>query len=214
MTNEPTAGRHSRRSMLRAVAWSAPAAVAVSATPAFAASNPVPPRPRVNLWTQAFVPNETRDGLHNTEPYYQGPRTLTFTFTYGNFGPDAMPAGAIISLDLPFASIWGAPTISGDPAGKGPVFVSATNWEGATDPLMMRRTWDYRLSAPVAAGTQFQITYRIALEATFNTATNHYRARPLSRIGVGAVAVTETTSDNNSDYTDTYMFFNNQNALP
>ncbi len=102
MTPTPEIRTVARRKLLLTSAWAVPVIAVASATPAFAASN----EKRVDLSSQARVPNEARSGVNNGTSYWQGPRTLTFDFTYTNSGPDPLPAGAMVSIGLPFAAAW------------------------------------------------------------------------------------------------------------
>ena len=194
---------------MRAAAWSVPAVSVATASPVFAAST----AKSVDLWSRASEPDQTRDGTHQGADYYAGPRTLTFTYTFGNNGPAVLPAGGIVTIGLPFASIWEASSMEviADPAGKNPVFASTESEHVADDPLMYRRLWHFVLGSPIAAGTSFTLTFRVNLTATDNTATNHYRARDVSDISVGATGMTDTASGNNRDFSE-YLFYNNKNA--
>lgn len=213
MPQQNSSPQPTRRSVLASSAWAVPSIVIASAAPAFAAST----TPEVNLWSRARLPLEARDGEYNGDNYYQGPRTLTFRYTYGNLGPDALPAGATISIGLPFSEIWdGPPSIVADPQGKSPTYFSTSAETIGTEPNLVRRWWNFQVPTTIGAGEQFTIDFRIDMNSTSNTATNFYKARPFADIRVGSAEATEAAANlgNNRSNADNYAFFNNKNATP
>lgn len=204
-----------RRALLKAAAWTTPAVLAASAAPAYASST----APRVNLYSLAANATEPTDGNTNAGgfPYYQGERWLDYTVTYGNLGPDAMPAGAIISLGLPHPAIWdkGSITIprpSGDPLNKTPVAAGnrtefVTPADGET-PAFNRIWFDFEVTTPIPAGQTFQITYRIKLTATRNTSSMHWAVRDFSDISTGTADAVDTQLGNNRNRVEELRMYN------
>lgn len=200
----------SRRSVLKATAWTTPAVLAVGAAPAFANSSV-----RVNLYSLAANANEPIDGTTGgSNPYYSGARTLTYTVTYGNLGPDQMPAGAIVSLGLPHPQIWDESTIrvTNDPAGKRPVFLQQrTQAISAATPEVpaFNRSWfDFTLGEPIASGGSFTLTFSILLKAGGNTSSQHWAVRDFADIGVGATGVQDTQLANNQSRVEETRMYN------
>lgn len=204
----------SRRSTLQAAAWSTPALVVALAAPSASAStsNPIV----VDLHSTAHIPNEAPNGTHLGYSYYQGARTLTFTFQFGNNGPDELPAGGLVTIGLPFAAIWdtGSMAVIADPNSKMPTAAGTGTMDITADggPSAFRRLWYFSLGAPVPAGSSFSLTFSVNLTATSNSASNFYRVRPYSDIGIGITSATDFDTSNNADTSDQYVFFNNQNA--
>lgn len=116
----------------------------------------------VDLWSIAHDPTEDPNTLlPGNIGSYQGPEWLHFQFRYGNNGPDTLPAGALIAIDLPFGTIWDSTktTISSDPTGKNPVFVStqAEPYNGPNpDAKFAYQRWTYRIDQPLPPGCGVQ----------------------------------------------------------
>lgn len=209
LRNEPLIDR---RTLNKAAIWSVPVVAAAVAVPLAAAS----PGPQVNLWSTARLP-ASRDGVHTTSDgtydYYQGPRTCSFTYTFGNLGPDPLPSGATLTIGLPFASIW--TTNSLNITNSGGYAVSPAGTRTATidegPPLAIRQLWDFVLTAELAANTSFTLNFTVQMNGTSNTASNFYRVRTTSNFQPGS-GVTDTEPDNNSDTSDNYAFFNYSGA--
>lgn len=199
-----------RRSFVSAAAWSVPVVALAVAAPSATASTTL----SVDLWSTPRLPNETADGQHQSLPYYQGLRTLTFTYTFGNNGPDDLPVGALITIGLPFAAAWDTDSmqVTGDPQGKEPVFASTSTTDISTEdgPSAFRQNWHFVLSAPIPAGTQFNVTFQVDLTTTWNTATNYYRVAAYSNITTGNTGITDTNAGNNSDRSG-FAYFNKEN---
>lgn len=197
-----------RRTITKAAVWSVPVVAAAVAAPLAAAST----TPQVNLWSTARLP-ASRDGVHTvggvTNDYYQGPRTAAFTYTFGNLGPDTLPAGAMVTIGLPFAAIWttAALTITNSdgyaltPAG------TRTQTIDEGPPLAVRQLWDFVLGSPLASGASFTVNFSVPMNDTSNTATDFYRVRTTSNFQPGSDA-TDTDTANNADYSDNYAYFN------
>lgn len=201
------AGRHllARRTVNKAAVWAMPVIALAAAAPASAASN----GSRVNLWSMARLP-DARDGVHNGDNYYQGPRDCQFRYTFGNYGPDTLPTGATLTIGLPFASIWDDLIITG--SGAHPLVAAGTSTvEIAPEPRAVRQLWHFSLSSEVPAGTQFDVYFTARMNGTNNTATNFWRVRTTSDFQPG-LGVEDTEPENNSDFSDAYAFFNNVNA--
>ncbi|MDP3952247.1 hypothetical protein, partial [Microbacterium sp.] len=187
--------------------WSVPVVAAAVATPLAAASTTL----QVDLWSTARLPVD-RDGTHtvdgNTHNYYQGPRTATFTYTFGNDGPDALPAGARIAIGLPFAAIWTTDSLTFTDQGGYVLDPVGTRTENiAVEPVAVRQLWDFVLASELASGTFFNVTFTVEMNGTSNTATDFYRVRTTSGFQPGA-GVTDVDLANNSDFSDSYAFFN------
>lgn len=203
----------SRRRVLTAGAWSVPVVALAVATPTAAASTTTP---ELDLSTVAALPNEARDGVNNGTSYYHGPRDLTFTFTYSNSGPAALPAGGVIAIDLPFPAVWEDPKISNS-GGRAITRASGLDrsYEVTTEgnPVMFRRAYYFTLDEPVAAGATFKVTYRVRLTGTENTATNFYRARFRSEIGVGSTGAVDTNAGNDVNTYSEYVRINAKDLI-
>lgn len=197
-----------RRQLVRAAAWSVPAVALASASPAFAQSG------RVDLWSTAREANETRDGVHLDYDYYQGPRDLTFTYRFGNRGTITMPAGASVTIGLPFAAAWNVASMEVVPTAgnRAPVAAGTSQVTVATEPNMVRQLWHFTLGGAIGVNQEFEITFKVRLNTTSNTATNFYRARNWANITTGAADVQDSNASNNSDFTQKYFFYNNENA--
>ncbi|PPF43603.1 hypothetical protein C5B85_12960 [Pseudoclavibacter sp. AY1F1] len=203
--------KSSRRSVIRTAAWAAPVIAVSVATPFAAASGSI----LVDLASTARLPIEASNGSYLADPYYQGPRVLTFRATYRNNGPDALPAGGIIQFGLPFAAIWvtDSLTIIEDTSGRNPAFTGTSTADISIpgSPAALRRIWSFQLPTPLAAGASFDLVFRVELNGVSNTATNFYRVRSYTNIGVGATGAIETDPANNPGYSN-YAYFNNENA--
>lgn len=196
----------SRRTVTTAVAWSAPVVAMSVALPLSAASGA-----QVDLWSTARLP-AAPNGVYQGENYYAGPRSCSFTYDFGNFGPDELPAGATITIGLPFASIWTTGSLSITSSGGYPLVAAGTSTEEiAPDPLAYRQLWHFTLGAALAAGASFTVQFTVPMNGTENTATNFYRVRTTSGFQVGP-GVTDTNSSNNSDFSDNYAYFNHAAA--
>lgn len=171
-----------RRKLLLASAWAVPVIAVASATPAFASSD----EKRVDLSSQAKVPNENPSSVNdNGLSVWRGPRTLTFDFTYANSGPDALPAGATVSVGLPFASIWETNTMKATLSGS-PLTLLTTSTEsigGQGEPEAYRRWWHFYLPFGLAPGQSVTVKYSVYLTGVSNAASKHYRVRCLGRLG-------------------------------
>lgn len=201
-----------RRTLHKAAVWSVPVVAAVVAAPLAVAS----PEPQVNLWSTARLP-ASRDGVHTTADgsfdYYQGPRTCSFTYDFGNFGPDTLPSGATLTIGLPFAAIWttGSLNITGSDGYAVTPTRTRTETIDQGPPLAVRQLWDFALASELAAGASFTLTFTVPMNGVNNTATNFYRVRTTSNFQPGP-GVTETVPSNNSDNSDNYAFFNYSGA--
>ena len=201
-----------RRTITKAAVWSVPVVAAAVATPLAAASTTL----QVDLWSTARLPIDpdgtlTVDG--NTHNYYQGPRTATFTYTFGNDGPDDLPAGAMITIGLPFAAIWTTDSLTiTNPGGYALAEVDTrTQTIDEGPPRATRQLWDFTLGSPLASGAFFNVTFEVQMNGTSNTATDFYRVRTTSDFRPGAGA-TDPDLANNSDFSDSYAFFNRTGA--
>ena len=201
-----------RRTVLAGAAWSVPIIALAAAVPAAAASGAV----EVELFSEARLPVEARDGVHDGLNYYQGTRTLSFLATYTNSGPDDLPVGGHIDFGLPFASAWNTTSLSiiKDDAGMNPTALAPFTMDITAEgqPTAFRQVWRFALNSPAPAGTSFEIAYQVTLNSTSTTATNGYRARVYTNISTGSSGATETTTGNNAGYSAFYAYFNNQNA--
>lgn len=201
-----------RRTITKAAVWSVPVVAAAVAAPLAAAST----APEVDLWSTARLPSAP-DGTHtvdgNTNSYYQGPRTATFTYTFGNLGPDALPAGAMITIGLPFAAIWTTNSLTITDSAGYALADAGTRTQTIAEgpPLAVRQLWDFTLASPLASGASFNVDFTAQMNGTSNTATDFYRVRTTSDFRAGA-GVTDTDSANNSDFSDNYAFFNRTGA--
>lgn len=202
----------SRRALLRTAAWGTPAVLIAGASPAFAASTS---SPQVNLYSLAANANESADGTRPSGvPYYEGPRTLTYTVTYGNRGPDVMPAGALIAIGLPHPAIWdaGSMRVTADPGGKGPVFTQQRTEfvtpATETAPAFNRSWFEFTLGQPIAVNESFSITYSITLTATSNTSSQGWSVRDFADIGVGGTNATETSTGDNRSRVEALRMYN------
>ncbi|MDR6866825.1 hypothetical protein J2Y69_001424 [Microbacterium resistens] len=196
-----------RRTVLKGTAWSVPIIIASTAVPHSAASTV-----SVDLTAVARLPNEPRNGTHDGYPYWQGPRVLSFTMTYTNNGPDALPPGGTITFGLPFAVIWGDATIISDPSGLSPVFIGTGSEQISDSPLAYRKVYSYAVPVSIAAGMSFSITFQVPLNDTSNTATNSLSARTTASFSVGTSGATDIDPSNNTGYSNRYALFNNVNA--
>lgn len=206
-----------RRLILKGAAWSVPVIAAAVATPLAAASTA--PEVHVDLWSDAFMPLDAPDGsVGGQYNYFNGPRSLTYRFTYGNNGPDTLPTGGFVSIDLPFAAIWdtASMTVIEDPSGAGPVFVSSQPmpYEGAgTGPAFNYGRWNYMINREVAPGESFTLTYRVQLTAATIPASDHYRARSRSSFSVATTGAIEDLPLTNSGYSAAFTMYNTSTAV-
>lgn len=200
----------SRRTIVRGAAWSVPVIAAAAAVPLSAASTT---DPQVNLWSTARLPNSQRDGVYLGNNYYQGPRSLSFTYTFGNLGPDELPSGGRLSFGLPFAAIWVTNSFVITSSDGYPLTPAGTRTETiAEEPVLaVRQLWDYVLLAPLPAGATFTVNFTVQMNGTSNTATDHWQVRPTSDFQPGD-GITDTDPGNNRDYSDNYAYFNHSKA--
>lgn len=197
-----------RRTVTKAAMWSVPVVAAAVAVPLATAST----QPQVNLWSTARLP-ATRDGVYLDEDYYEGPRTCVFTYNFGNFGPDPLPVGALLTIGLPFALIWTTDSLEITNSG-GAVLTPAGTRTATIDegpPLAVRQLWDFTLASELAANSSFTLNFTVDMNGSNNAATNHYRVRTTSNFQPGS-GVTDTVPDNNAGISSNYAFFNNINA--
>jgi len=190
--------------------WAVPVVAAAVAMPLAAAST----QSQVNLWSTARLPDSPPDGFitesGNTLPYYQGPRTLAFTYTFGNLGPDPLPSGAVVSLALPLDLIWNTATLAITNSGGYPLAPAGTRTETiATNPLALRRIWDFVLNLELAAGASFAVNFTVDLNDSSDDATDFYRVLMMSDFQLQPGAdVTDTDSTNNPNANTEYVIFN------
>lgn len=198
-----------RRTLTKAAAWSIPVMAAAVAVPLAAAST----EPQINLWSTARLPSSAADGVYLGNNYYQGPRSLAFTYTFGNLGPDTLPAGALLTIGLPFASIWQTATLSITNSDGYALSPAGTRTENiATEPVLaVRQLWDFTLGTPLPAGASFTVSFTVQMNATSNTATDYWQVRTTSYFQTGT-GVTDTDPSNNNDYADNYAYFNHTQA--
>lgn len=196
-----------RRTITKAAMWSVPVVAAAVAVPLAAAST----QPQVNLWSTAQLP-ATRDGVHVNDDYYEGPRSCVFTYTFGNFGPDALPVGAMLTIGLPFALIWNKASLNITNSGSAVLTPAGTRTATIDeDPLAVRQLWDFTLASELAANDRFTLNFTVDMNGSNNAATNHYRVRTTSNFQPGS-GVTDTVPDNNAGFSSNYAYFNNINA--
>lgn len=209
----------SRRNIVAAGAWSVPIVALAAATPAAAASAGEPEAPQVDLVTTAALPNEAPDGRGGPSNlrYYQGTRDLTFTFTYTNNGPDDLPAGGRVAIDLPLPLSWEEPSIIAS-SQTGRTFTAAgteqfdITQEGS--PTIYRKAWYFDTAQPIGAGVSITVTYAITLNDLSNSATDFYKVRFKSRIGVGTSGATEISMANNTDAVPNEYVYINRTMTP
>ncbi|GAA2894960.1 hypothetical protein [Microbacterium esteraromaticum] len=197
----------SRRTLVAGAAWSIPAIAVAVAAPLTAAS----PAPQVNLWSTARLPSGP-DGTYRGESFYRGPRLTSFSYTFGNLGPDELPAGATLTIGLPFAAIWETSSFTIVGSDGYPLAASGTGTqEIGTEPLAVRQLWYFTLMAPLAPGASFTVNFTVQMNGTENTATNFYRVRTTSDFQPGS-GVTDSDTGNNADFSDNYAYFNHASA--
>jgi len=193
------------------MAWSVPVIAAASGIAQAAASDGT--EPQVDLYTIARNPTEDPDSISfGGNDTFHGTRELTFRITYGNHGPDPMPAGAQVNVSLPFDDLWDADTLVAIPSdGYTLTAISpfTTTVPGAKDgyPDMQRKVLPFQVEQEIPAGGQFDVFYRIVLNDRVTTASDFYRVRTASNIYVAGRA-TDTDGINNSDYADDYVRYN------
>lgn len=196
----------SRRALLRTAAWTAPVAVAVSASPAFAAST------RVDLWAQARLPVEAADEMRGDFRLYLGERKLTFRYTFGNRGTEVVPAGTVVGFGLPFVNAWANDLAITD--GSGMLLRNQTRSTEGVAPehehSFQRQWWFYTLGAPIQPGQQFDVTFTVTLLQSNNAAMDFWRVRTVASIEAPS-GVTDAVSSNNRDFSDSYALFNKGN---
>lgn len=199
-----------RRTLASAALWAAPVVALAVATPLAAAS---PGQDvQVDLSATARIPNEAPNGQHLGDSYYQGPRVLSFRYTFANLSATETPAGSTVTLGLPFPAVWETAQLriisSGpytlQPAGTRTIVIGQ-------DPLAYRQLWDFTLMSALPAGASFDVVFDVPLNGVSNTATDGWRVRPTAEIAPPA-GVTDTDSSNNFDPTNVYVYFNNSNA--
>ncbi|QPZ37445.1 hypothetical protein [Paramicrobacterium chengjingii] len=182
-----------------------------AATPAAAASTT---QPQVNLWTQARNPNESISFTSSGGvPVYQGARTLTYTITYGNYGPETMPAGALVSFSLPLDAVWGSIGISSVSNSYSLAFIGRTATDVSTDPdepNLKRAVWSYTVNEAIPAGMSFDVVFTVPLNDTVSESTDYWKVRTRSTINIGAADVVEAVPENDLDYSDTYVHYNHR----
>lgn len=160
------------------------------------------------------APDGTIDGTYN---YYMGPRWLEYRIEYGNNGPDAIPAGASVTLDLPYASLWKADSISvtADPNGVSPTFVGNqsvqydANVPGAA---LWYMRWNFQLGRPIASGETFTITYRVWLTGATTPTSDEYRVRNRATFAVAATGAQDVNTTNNAGHSQAYTAYNSSTA--
>ncbi|HCS62389.1 MAG TPA: hypothetical protein DIW46_13515 [Microbacterium sp.] len=211
------AGAIDRRGLLKGAAWSAPIIALAVATPLAAASTA--PAIHVDLWSDAFMPLDAPDGTVGGQyNYFTGPRWLTYRFSYGNNGPDTLPTGAFVSIDLPFAALWNTATmeIVEDPTGANPTFIGSQPmpYDGAgTGPAFNYGRWTYMVNREVAPGESFTLTYRVWLTDATIPASDHYRSRCRSAISVASTGAIEDSPLTNSGYSAAFTMYNTSTAV-
>lgn len=156
----------------------------------------------------------TRPGGSGPLNYYAGPRACTFTYTFGNFGPDALPVGATLSFGLPFAAIWNTNsfTITNSNGRVLTPMGEPRPQQIEDDPVLVRRWWDFTLGSEIPAATSFNVTFTVNMNGTNNTATNFYFVRTVADIDPGSSGATDIASDNNRDTSQNQAFFNRIDA--
>ncbi|MBN7794122.1 hypothetical protein [Microbacterium esteraromaticum] len=216
ITTPHDTGSLNRRTLLKGAAWSAPVVAMAVAVPSAAASTV--PAPQVDAWAQAHMPLEAPSGtIDGTYNYYTGPRVLSYRMAYGNNGPDPIPAGATVTIDLPFAALWdvGTMQVVEDLSGVAPTFVGGTAvaYDGVNENANFNYwRWNFHLGRAIEPGESFTLTYRVSLTAATTAASDTFRVRSRATIAVGGTGAQDTNTTNNVGHSAAFTAYNSASA--
>lgn len=218
-----------RRTVLKTAAWTTPAVVIATAAPAFAVS---PTDPAVDAYATVTDPREPQNGMSGASKVYTGGPSvrLTFDATYGNNGPNDIPAGAVLMFGLGAGAFWDTITLDSAVWTHNSSAASTAFIDTYHDPLSgsgPNGTWTstrewvrYTLLTPLPVGTSVKLIFSAHLRTYADAqttggevwsttgVTTYPNVKARARINLSGMPVTDSNTSNNFSDNPTFLALN------